>query len=79
MMMEQELKKIMTDLLGIQEDEITDDLSTNNTENWDSLKHVELILSIEEQFGITLTADEIVAMISFAEIKHVLREKGIEI
>ena len=78
-MMEQELKKIMTDLLGIQEDEITDDLSTNNTENWDSLKHVELILSIEEQFGITLTADEIVAMISFAEIKHVLREKGIEI
>lgn len=76
--MEQELKKIMADLFGIQEDGITDDLSIDNTENWDSLKHMELIVSIEEQFEITLTADEIVEMISFAEIKRILREKGIK-
>lgn len=79
MPIEQELKRIMADLLGIQEEGITDTTSFDNTENWDSLKHVELILSIEEQFEVSLTADEIVAMLSFAAIKRVLREKGVKI
>jgi len=77
--MEQKLKKIMTDLFEIQQDRITDDLSINNTEKWDSLKHIELIASIEEEFKITLTADQIVEMTSFAEIKRILREKGVKI
>ena len=78
--MEQKLKKEMADLLEIQEDEITDDTAIHNVGNWDSLKHMELILGIEEQFEMSpLSMDEIVEMTSFANIKHILREKGIEI
>lgn len=78
--MEQELKRVMADLLEIQEDEITDDTSMKNVKNWDSLKHIQLMFGIEEQFEMSpLSMDEIVEMTSFVMIKHILRGKGIEI
>jgi len=75
--MEQQLKKIMSDILGIREEDITDETAMINTRRWDSLKHIELIIGIEEQFGITpqLSMDEIVQMIVFAGMKRVLMEK----
>ena len=76
---EQELKKIMVDLFEIKEDEITDESSINNIEKWDSLKHMSLIIAIEEQFGIVISADDIVEMTRFAKIEHILRGEGIEI
>jgi len=75
---EQKLKKIMADLFEIKEDEITDESSINNIEKWDSLKHINLIISIEEQFGIIISADDIVEMTMFAKIKHILREKKLK-
>jgi acyl carrier protein len=49
-------------------------------ESWDSLKHIELVVSLEEEFEISqLSTDEIVEMISVAEIKRTLRNKGVDI
>lgn len=75
----EKLIKLMAELLRIPEDEITDDLSITNTDTWDSLKHIELIVSIEETFEIKLTTDEIIAMVNTRKIKNVLRRKGVKI
>ena len=75
--MEQELKQIMSNVFEIEEDEITDESSMGNIENWDSLKHLNLIIAIEEHFGISITEDEMVEMTSFVDIKRILRDKGI--
>lgn len=76
--MEQKLRKIMADLFNIKQDQVDDDLSMENTEAWDSLKHIELIFSIEEEFEIPeLTMDEIVEMTSVAGIKRILGSKAI--
>ncbi len=78
--MEQKLKKVIADLFDIKEDEINDNLSIENVETWDSLKHIELMFSIEEEFEIPqLSMDEIVEMTSIAEIKRILRIKEIRI
>jgi acyl carrier protein len=78
--MEQELKKIMAKLFGIQEIEINDESSRKTIKAWDSIRHLRLTLSIEEEFGIPpLTMDEIVEMTSFMEIKRILRSKGVSI
>jgi acyl carrier protein len=78
--MEQKLKKIMADLLEISEGEINDDTSMKTISSWDSLKHLQLILSIEEQFEIEkLSMDEMVEMVSFPRIKDILKEKGVAI
>ncbi len=77
--MEATLKKIMNDIFQIPEIDISDTTSVDNTESWDSLKHMELIASLEEEFEITFTADEIVSMNDFLKIKQFVREKGVEV
>ena len=76
--MEQKLREIMAELFRIQQDEITDSLTIKNTDVWDSLKHMELITSIEQTMGIELTFDEIIGMQTYEDIKHVLIEKGVD-
>ena len=76
--MEEKLKMLMAELFKMQEGEITDSLTMKDTEVWDSLKHMELIVSIEQTFGIELTFDEIVAMQNVKEIKRILGERGVE-
>jgi acyl carrier protein len=45
------------------------------TEGWDSVAHMNLILAIEEAFGINLDADDVVEMSSYAAAARVLRER----
>ncbi len=67
---------LLADVLQLPAASITDDLTMQDVESWDSLKHMELIVSLEESFGQQFTFDEIVAMQSVSAIKRVLREKG---
>jgi acyl carrier protein len=76
-MSELTLEKIMSDILKIPESEITDDLTMDNLDEWDSLRHMDLIVSIEQDFGVELTFDEIIIMRSVVAIKNVLKAKGI--
>ena len=76
--MEDQLKKIMADLFDINLNDINEDTTMENIEAWDSLKHMELILAIEENFRIPqLNMDEIVEMISFDRIIKALQVKGL--
>ena len=77
--MEQRLKEMIADLFKLDIGEIVDSLTMKDTPVWNSLKHMELVVSIEELFGIVLTFDEIVSMQTFKGIKLVLNKKGLEI
>ena len=50
-----------------------------DTRSWDSLAHMELVLTIEERYHVNLSADEIVTMTSIAGIAAVLRAHGVEL
>ena len=73
------LEKIMSDILKVPESEITDQLTMDNLDVWDSLRHMDLIVSIEQDFGIELTFDEIIIMRSVVAIKNVLKTKGVPV
>ena len=75
--MDQKLTDLMSEVLQIPVSTITDDLSMKDLDVWDSLKHMEVIVSLEEKFDIQLTFDEIVTMQSVREIRRVLGEKGV--
>jgi acyl carrier protein len=45
-------------------------------EGWDSLKHVQLVVGLEGRFKVKLSADEIKAMVTMADIDRILKEKG---
>lgn len=77
--MGQNLEQLLADLLQIPVMEVTDQLAMTDVEVWDSLKHIELIASLEEQLGVQLSFDDIVAMRSVGDIKRVLSSKGVTV
>ena len=74
--MDNRINKLLTELFRMQSGEITDNLSMKDTDVWDSLKHMELIVSIEQEFKIELSFDEIVAMQNVGEIKRIVYDKA---
>ena len=73
--LEDKLKKIFSEVFEIKISEINDDSSADNVKKWDSLNHTNLILSLEDQFKISFTADEIIDMLNFKLIKIIVQEK----
>jgi len=51
----------------------------SEVETWDSLQHMNLIASLEQEFEVELSFEEIVSMQSVAVIKDVLKDKGVAI
>jgi acyl carrier protein len=73
------LTDIVVEVLRVPRSGLSDDLDMEATSTWDSLSHMQLIAAIEEEFGIELTADEIVAMRSVGRIRAILREKSVSV
>lgn len=48
------------------------------TEQWDSIGHMSLVVALEDAFGKELEPDEMMAITSFQKGIEVLRNKGIE-
>ncbi len=58
------LAEILTLLLG-REIASDSDVSMQNCEIWDSMKHIEIVTTVEEEFGISLPIEEIPKLTSF--------------
>lgn len=48
------------------------DITRQNTEEWDSLKHMEIMFALEDSIGIEFTEDELVNLDSFEKIVEVI-------
>lgn len=68
------IKQIFCDVLGVSESEVNDNTSYNSFEAWDSLKHLEFIAKLEEEFNIDIEMDDVIAMESFRKIKDIMKK-----
>lgn len=71
------LTRIISEILRINENRITPEITIHETAAWDSLTHIELITTMEEAFSIQFTEDEIVAMTNVGKIRRTLAERGV--
>jgi len=76
---EADLKQVLADTLQIDIDTIDDDTSVDTVEEWDSLKHLNLVIALEDRFGVTFTEEQVVEILTYPLIRMVLEEQGVEL
>jgi acyl carrier protein len=69
------LKAVFSALLGVDASRIDHDSSPSTIGAWDSIKHIDLILEIEDQFGVSFEATEVFGLNSYRNILQLLEEK----
>lgn len=58
--------------LQISPEEVADDLTFGDIPQWDSMGHMEVMLTLEERFGIEITPESINALTSLAAISQAI-------
>jgi len=69
------IKNVMSAVFEIPANKIGKESSPDNIESWDSLKHMNLVVALEEEFEIEFMSDEINDMMNFDLIISILSDK----
>lgn len=72
---EDKLLDIISKVLLLDKDKITDDLRRKDFEPWDSMAHLILVSEIESEFDMFFEDEEVVELWTVSDIKRVLASK----
>lgn len=72
--MDEKLKKVMATIFGVDVLMITEEASPESIETWDSLKQMNLILALEDEFDVVFSDEELVEMLNYKLIRTILQE-----
>ena len=68
-------KIILSNTLNIKVNDIDDNASMLDIENWDSLSHIKIVLEIEKEIHRNLSTEEIVSIYDLESIGKIFRSK----
>lgn len=68
------IKQIMSAVFEIPVESITNDASIDDIDNWDSLRHLNLILALEEEFGVSIPDEEVGNLVNYKLIEITINE-----
>jgi len=68
------IKQVMSVVFEVPQERIGDDASTDNIDNWDSLRHLNLILALEEEFGVSIPDEEVGNLVNYKLIELTINE-----
>jgi acyl carrier protein len=71
----EEVRSISADIFQVPRQNITPDSSAETIKNWDSLHHLNLVLALEERFGLQFDVEELEQMKTIGEIAQLLHGK----
>lgn len=69
-----QIKQVMSAVFSVPVDSITNESSKDNIATWDSLKHLNLVLALEEEFEISIPDEEVGNLINFQLIEYTINE-----
>ena len=75
--MEDRIKNVMSAVFEVSVDKIKDNASPDTIVSWDSLKHMNLIIALEEEFNVEFSDSETVELLSYKLISIILKDHGV--
>ncbi|HSQ27507.1 MAG TPA: acyl carrier protein [Anaerolineales bacterium] len=72
----QQVQTVVAEAIQVPIESISPDLAFGDLPEWDSLGHMEVMMLLEERFGIEINADTIAQLISIPEICAHLEANG---
>ena len=73
------LCSILANVLGIRQSEVNMALTKRDVGSWDSLKQMDLVLSLENEYDIQIDVMDIQMMTSVSGIVSVLKQYGVSL
>lgn len=70
-----EVRQLITEVLHLPAEKVTDGLSFGDVPEWDSLGHMDLLMTLEERYGIPLDEELIARLISIEAICREIAER----
>ena len=72
------LYDIIAGILNVDANTLSEQSNATNTENWDSLRHIEVILAVETAYNIRFAINEVVNMQNLGDMRAVLTSKNVD-
>jgi acyl carrier protein len=69
-------EELVANVFGLSPGEVTDATSPDAVEEWDSLGHMNLVVEIEQVYGVALSTDDAMEITDVAALKRILAERG---
>lgn len=69
------VRQIAADLFAVPVDGLTEESSPDSIGSWDSLNHLNLVLALEQEWGIQFSPEEMEELLSMARIARVVAGK----
>jgi len=76
-MNKEKLRTCFSQSLGIPMEQVTDDLTYNTIEEWDSVGHMTLVADLETAFDVVLDTDDILDLSSVRQAVAILGRHGV--
>lgn len=70
----EQIAKIMAVVFEVNVDSIDENTSADTIETWDSLRHMNLILALEEEFNVSIPDEEVGNLMNFKLIELVITD-----
>jgi acyl carrier protein len=70
-----QIRTMASDLFGVPADQIYPASTPETIETWDSIQHLNLVLALEEKFGVQLSPEEIETMKSIGDVTKLVEGK----
>lgn len=72
--LDERIKEAMASVFGVDAATLNEDTTQDDITEWDSLKHLDLIVALEDEFGVTIPLEEVGNMTNFKYIRLTLQE-----
>lgn len=70
--MKEDVKRVMSQVFGIPIESIPDNASPETVGRWNSLGHLNLVMALEDEFGVRFAGEQIPDLTSFAAITEAI-------